>query len=114
MFASHVLYPVAFPNDLYHFSAGGVGIATCLRFGRLGATVVACDRDAERLAAFAETMARQDIPCFTRQMTIRDPEQVAGLMDAVWERYPDFRTGLAKVPCWSGSGFFSVTTKYPG
>ncbi len=67
--------------------AGGIGLATSILFGRLGATLVACGRSAERLADYERALARLEIPCFTRPATIRDPEQVAALMDAVWARY---------------------------
>ncbi len=67
--------------------AGGIGMATCMLFGRLGATVATCGRDAAKLDGFEQAMTRHAIPCFSQAMSIRDPEQVAGLMDAVWERH---------------------------
>jgi citronellol/citronellal dehydrogenase len=66
---------------------GGIGRAICHVFGRLGATVVACGRDAATLARLEAGLARQGIAHFTRAMSIRDPAQVAALVDAVWERY---------------------------
>ena len=63
--------------------AGGIGTAASMLFGRLGATVAVCGRDPERLAGFGQVMARQAIACSTHAMTIRDPEQVSALMDAV-------------------------------
>ncbi len=67
--------------------AGGIGKALCFLFGRLGATIVSCGRTPEKLAALEESLARIGVPCFTQAMTIRDPEQVDGLMAAAWERY---------------------------
>ena len=67
--------------------AGGIGRATCMLFGRLGATIVACGRDAEKLAGLAALLEKHRIPCATHAMSVRDPEQVAQLMDAVWERH---------------------------
>ena len=61
---------------------GGIGRAICYLFGRLGASVVACGRGEARLAALAANLARLGAPCLTRAMTIRDPAQVAALMDA--------------------------------
>lgn len=66
---------------------GGIGRAISTLFGRLGATVFACGRDAAKLAALEHLLGRLGIPHMTRAMTIRDPDQVADLMDAVWERY---------------------------
>lgn len=67
--------------------AGGIGRATCMLFGRLGASIVACGRDAERLAGLKKLMDKHHIPCLTRAMTIREPEQVAALMDAAWKEF---------------------------
>lgn len=67
--------------------AGGIGLATSILFGRLGATLVACGRDEARLADYEAALGGLGIPCFTQAMTVRDPEQVAALLDAVWARY---------------------------
>lgn len=67
--------------------AGGIGLATSILFGRLGATLVACGRDAEKLAGYEAALGRLGIPCFTRAMTVRDPAQVAALLDNLWERH---------------------------
>jgi citronellol/citronellal dehydrogenase len=66
---------------------GGIGRAICYLFGRLGASVVACGRDEAKLDRLAANLARLGVPCLTRAMTIRDPAQVAALMDAAWERF---------------------------
>ena len=67
--------------------AGGIGLATSVLFGRLGASIVSCGRDAARLAAYEAALGRLGIPCTTRAMSVRDPEQVAALLDATWERH---------------------------
>ena len=67
--------------------AGGIGLAACVLFGRLGATVVSCSRDPEKMAWLDEALGKLDISCFTHPMTIRDPEKVADLMAEVWDRY---------------------------
>jgi len=66
---------------------GGIGRALCVLFGRLGATVAACGRDQAKLEALETGLARLGVPCSTHVMTIRDPAQVAALMDGVWERH---------------------------
>jgi len=66
---------------------GGIGRAICYLFGRLGARVAACGRDPEKLERLQEGLARLGVTCLTRAMTIRDPAQVAALMDEVWERF---------------------------
>jgi citronellol/citronellal dehydrogenase len=67
--------------------AGGIGLATCMLFGRLGATIVSCSRDPQKMASLEAALNHLNIPNFTRPMTIRDPEQVSALMTEVWERY---------------------------
>jgi NAD(P)-dependent dehydrogenase (short-subunit alcohol dehydrogenase family) len=86
--------PTVFRDDLFRDrvvlvsgGAGGIGFATSVLFGRLGATIVSCGRDPEKMARFEKDLSRLDIACFTHPMTIRDPDQVADLMTAVWERY---------------------------
>lgn len=67
--------------------AGGIGTAISILFGRLGATLVTCGRDGEKLAEYQRRMEALGYPCSTHAMTIRDPEQVSHMMDAVWERH---------------------------
>jgi len=86
--------PTVYRDDLFKDQvvlisggAGGIGLATAVLFGRLGATVVSCSRDGDKMAAFEVAMTSLDIPCFTQVLTIRDADQVAALMAAVWHRY---------------------------
>jgi citronellol/citronellal dehydrogenase len=67
--------------------AGGIGRAICYLVGRLGASVVACGRDEAKLERLAANLERLGVPHLTQAMTIRDPAQVAALMDAAWARF---------------------------
>lgn len=67
-------------------AAGGIGLAIATLFGRLGARIVACGRDADKLAAVEQQLGSIGVDCWSMPMTIRDPDAVAALMDAVWER----------------------------
>ncbi|MBT5194877.1 MAG: SDR family NAD(P)-dependent oxidoreductase, partial [Rhodospirillaceae bacterium] len=86
--------PTVYRDDLFKDQvvlvsggAGGIGLATSVLFGRLGATIVSCGRDAGKMAAFEAAMASIDVPCFTKAMTIRDADQVGDLLDEVWRRF---------------------------
>jgi len=68
-------------------AAGGIGLATAILFGRLGATIVSCGRTADKMARLEEALGGLNIPCFTKSMTIRDPEAVDTLIAETWERY---------------------------
>ena len=79
--------PTVFRDDLFQGQvvlvsggAGGIGFATSVLFGRLGASIVSCGRDEEKMSWLAEQLDALEIPCLTRAMTIRDPDQVADLM----------------------------------
>jgi len=86
--------PLAFRPDLFAgqvvcvSGAGtGLGKAAAYQFGRLGAKLVLCGRKAERLERTAEGLRRLGVECLVQPMTIRDPEQVAALIDACWSRF---------------------------
>lgn len=85
--------PTVYRDDLFNDqtvlvsgAAGGIGLAIATLFGRLGATIVTCGRDADKLAAVESQLASIGVASWSIPMTIRDPDQVAALMDAVWER----------------------------
>jgi len=85
--------PCVFRGDLFAGQvalvtggAGGIGRAICILLGRLGASIVTCGRDAAKLDQLAGSLDALGIACQTRPMTIRDPEQVAELFAAAWER----------------------------
>ncbi len=67
--------------------AGGIGTAMATLFGRLGATIVACGRTEASLDRLAADLDGIGVPVDTRAMTIRDPDQVADLVDEVWARH---------------------------
>jgi len=68
-------------------AAGGIGRACGILFGRLGATIFGCGRDAGRLETLRTDLAKLDIASSMRAMSVRDPEQAAAVVDEVWERY---------------------------
>lgn len=85
--------PTVFRDDLFagktvlvSGGAGGIGLAICTLFGRLGASVVTCGRDPDKLERVEARLKSIGVDCWSMAMTIRDPEQVAALMDRVWER----------------------------
>jgi NAD(P)-dependent dehydrogenase (short-subunit alcohol dehydrogenase family) len=67
-------------------AAGGIGFATAVLFGRLGATIVSCSRDPEHMSWLRDKLEQLEIPCFTHTLTIRDPDQVDVFMADVWDR----------------------------
>lgn len=86
--------PIAYRDGLFEGQVilitgggGGIGTAMATMFGRLGATIVACGRTPEKLDTLAERLTSIGVPVDTEVMTIRDPEQVAALLDGVWERH---------------------------
>lgn len=88
-------YPVVFRGDLLAgkvalISGGGSGLgrAMAFLFCRLGANVMICSRDKEKLQSTSAAIKRllgRDVPW--QAMTIRDPEQVEAFMSAAWERF---------------------------
>jgi len=81
----------AFRSDLYAGQvalvtggAGGIGRSICLLLGRLGARLVVCGRNEEKLTELVESLGRHGIEATPVVMTIRDPDQVAALIDTAW------------------------------
>ncbi len=87
--------PTVFRDDLLSgktvlISGGGSGLGKAMAFlaARLGADVMICSRREAKLAETAESIERHiGREVAYRAMTIREPEQVETLMDAVWERF---------------------------
>jgi citronellol/citronellal dehydrogenase len=86
--------PSAYRHDLFAGQvalvtggAGGIGRAICVLLGRLGAHVVTCGRNQEKLDEVATSLRALDISCDTYQMTIRDPDQVEAMFVAIWEQH---------------------------
>lgn len=65
----------------------GLGKAAAEQFARLGASLVICARDADRLEVTAEDLRRLGARVLVRPMTIRDPEAVSKLMDEAWNEF---------------------------
>jgi citronellol/citronellal dehydrogenase len=65
----------------------GIGKAIAFQLARLGAKVALCGRDAARLEATAERLRALGAEVLTHPMSIRDPDAVARLYDAVWEQF---------------------------
>jgi citronellol/citronellal dehydrogenase len=87
--------PTVYRDDLFAdkvvlVSGGGSGIgkAIAFLFARLGARVAICGRKADKLEDCAEKLrALSGRDVYWHPMTIRDPEQVDALLNAVWERF---------------------------
>lgn len=85
--------PTAYRDDLFAGSVvlitgggGGIGTAMATLFGRLGATIVACGRTQETLDLLSDRLTSIGVDTHAVTMTVRDPEQVAALVDSAWER----------------------------
>lgn len=68
-------------------AGSGLGKATAFLFARLGADLVICGRDPEKLERAEAALKAFGGAVLSQSMTIRDPDQVAALMDAVWRRF---------------------------
>ena len=65
----------------------GIGKAIAFQLARLGAKVALCGRDAARLELTAERLRALGADVLTHPMSIRDPDAVVRLYDAVWETF---------------------------
>ena len=68
-------------------AGSGIGRGIAYLFARLGAALVLCGRDPVKLAETEQGLQRFGNPVLSRAMTIRDPEQVASLMDVTWAEF---------------------------
>lgn len=64
----------------------GIGLATVMELGKLGARVAICGRRPEPLAQAAEALAREGVEVFQETCDIRDAEQVGRFVGAVKAR----------------------------
>lgn len=82
-----VFRPDLFQGQVVLVSGGGSGLGkvTAMLFGRLGATVAICGRDAEKLAAAEALFASAGIKTWGHPLTIRDPDAVEGLFDTLFQ-----------------------------
>jgi citronellol/citronellal dehydrogenase len=65
----------------------GIGKAIAFQLARLGAKVALCGRDEGRLNTAAEKLRSLGAEVLAHPMSIRDPDAVARLYDAVWEKF---------------------------
>ena len=65
----------------------GIGRATALAFARTGADVAICGRRAEPLDAARAELEAAGARCLASPCDVREPDQVAALLDATLERF---------------------------
>jgi len=65
----------------------GIGKAIAYQLARLGAKVALCGRDETRLNATADRLRALGADVMAHAMSIRDPDVVSRLYDAVWEKF---------------------------
>lgn len=80
--------PIAFAPDLFKGKAvlvsgagSGIGLAIATLFARLGASLVICGRDSEKLASAADFLSGFGAEVTAVPMSIRDPEAVDRLIE---------------------------------
>ena len=86
--------PTVYRADLFSgktvvVSGGGscFGKAIACLLARLGANVAICGRNEEKLAATVSLLESMGAQVFSRSLTIRDPDQVDGFIEAVWDKF---------------------------
>ena len=68
-------------------AGSGLGRAVASLFARLGASLAICGRNEGKLKSAADYLHGFGADVLSYQMSIRDPEQVAAFMSAVYERF---------------------------
>jgi citronellol/citronellal dehydrogenase len=68
-------------------AGSGIGKATAFWFARLGAKLVICGRDEERLGRAASELRATGAEVLAQPTTIRDIDQVNALYDAAYDRF---------------------------
>jgi citronellol/citronellal dehydrogenase len=68
-------------------SGRGIGKAIAYQLARLGAKVALCGRDEGRLNTTAEKLRALGADVMAHPMSIRDPDAVSRLYDAIWEKF---------------------------
>ena len=68
-------------------SGRGIGKAIAYQLVRLGAKVALCGRDEARLNTTAEKLRAIGADVMAHPMSIRDPDAVSRLYDAVWQKF---------------------------
>ncbi len=84
-------WPTVFRDDLLKDQvvlitgmAGGIGMACAALFGRLGAKVFGCGRDADKLGRQRGELAAHGIEVAVRAMSVRDPIGVVAAI-TLWQ-----------------------------
>jgi len=65
----------------------GIGLATALEMGALGARVVICGRRPDKLDEAARTIEAAGVECLARPCDIREVDAIAALVDAALARF---------------------------
>ncbi|MCE2509831.1 MAG: SDR family oxidoreductase [Alphaproteobacteria bacterium] len=68
-------------------AGSGLGRGIAALFARLGASLVICGRNEERLASAEQFLSSLGVKVHAKILSIREPDQVEALMDEVWERF---------------------------
>ena len=78
-----------FSDNVVLVSGGGSGLgkATAILIARLGAKVIVCGRDEEKLSAISQLFEQHDLPIDTYPMTIRDADAVDEMMGQIWDQH---------------------------
>src|SRR5947208_2009158 len=92
-------------------AAAGIGRAIASTFARFGADVAMCDRDGENLAAAAVEVEEAGRSALTKQLDVREAEQVAEFAVAVRQRFGHVDTLVNNAGGGFRSDFLSVNAK---
>lgn len=86
--------PTVYRDDLFagrtvlvSGAGSGLGRAIAALFARLGANLLVCGRNEDKIARAADFFRSLGATVEHRAMTIRDPEQVAALIDDAWSAF---------------------------
>lgn len=86
--------PTVFRDDLFagktvlvSGAGSGLGRAIAALFARLGANLMVCGRNEEKIEAAGDFFRSLGATVEHRAMTIRDPDQVAALVDDTWKTF---------------------------
>lgn len=100
--------PTVFRNDLFKGkrvlvsgAGSGIGKATAYLFARLGADIIICGRNEERLETARTWLEKFGAKTEVHALSIRDDEAVAAMFDRIWE------TGGVDVVINNAGGQFS-------
>ncbi len=84
-----VYAPELFAGKTVLVSGGGSGLgkATAVLFARLGASVIICGRDQQKLATARQLFADNGLAIDSHALTIRDADSVDRMIAAVWAKH---------------------------